>query len=150
PFPRNPPHDRVDPGRLRLGSQQSLCCRVGAPPRRVEGAVLGVMCWLVVLLSVCAVALLSGCVSAPREAARTGDAVPLRGRAPGSRGHELFRQQRLSVHAGGKLQSLDVMLEVGAASVRLAVLGFGQTAALLEWDGVEMRESHADWWPPAV
>lgn len=101
-------------------------------------------------LSACAVLWLSACATVPREPARGGDVVPLLRLAPDSLGRELFLQQRLSVHAGGKAQSLDVMLEVDADSVRLAVLGFGQTAARLEWDGVEMRESHADWWPAAV
>lgn len=102
------------------------------------------------LLSVSAALWLSGCASVPREPVRSGAAVPLLRLAPDSLGRELFLQQRLSVHAGGKVKSLDVMLEVDAASVRLALLGFGQTAARLEWDGAEMRASHADWWPAEV
>lgn len=102
------------------------------------------------LLLLCAALVLSACASTPREALRSGDAVPVLRLAPDALGAELFLQQRLTVHARGKVRSLDVMLEADARSVRLAVLGLGQTAARLEWDGEVLRETHADWWPQAV
>lgn len=103
---------------------------------------------LLSLLLLCAT--LVACASVPREAPRAGDAAPLLRLAPEALGRELFLQQRLTVHAGGRVQSIDVMLEADAEAVRLAVLSLGQTAARLEWDGAELRESQADWWPQAV
>ncbi len=60
-------------------------------------------------------------------------------------------QQRLTIIAPAmQPRTLDVLLEVDAQTVRLALLQMGQVAARLEWDGVFMQASQSRWWPREV
>jgi len=89
-------------------------------------------------------AVLAACAAPPLE---TSPHLRL---SPASLGTSLALQQRLTATARGQTRQMDVLLEADAQSVRLAVLGLGQTAARLEWDGTTLTESHAAWWPTAV
>lgn len=88
---------------------------------------------------------LVGCATAP--------AAPLSPRlrlSPASLGTTLAVQQQLTVAVGDQTHRLEVLLEADAQAVRVAVLSLGQTAARLEWDGVNLIQSSASWWPDAV
>ncbi|WP_372524500.1 DUF3261 domain-containing protein [Piscinibacter sp.] len=91
-------------------------------------------------------ALLLGCATPPaghREA-------PLLRLAPAALGRTLALQQQLVVEARGQTQRVDVLLEADADAVRLALLNLGQTVARLEWDGQQLQETRAAWWPAEV
>lgn len=76
--------------------------------------------------------------------------MPLLRLSPASLGGSLSLQQQLWVSTRGQEHRFDVVLEADAEAVRLAVLSLGQTAARLEWDGTQLTESKASWWPSAV
>lgn len=103
--------------------------------RRFSGGVLGTM------------VLLAGCATAPAPAS---DAAPVLRLSPASLGRELQAQQQLAVTARGQARRVDVLLEVDAAAVRLALVTFGQTAARLSWDGTTLTEDRAAWLPAVV
>lgn len=90
--------------------------------------------------------LLSSCASLPAPAKR---AALLR-LSPASLGGTLALQQQLTVSTRGQQHRFDVLLEADADAVRLAVLSLGQTVARLEWDGIQLTQSQAAWWPTAV
>jgi hypothetical protein len=91
-------------------------------------------------------ATLVGCASAPRG----DDTMPLLRLSPASLGATLALQQQLTVTVRGQTQRLDVLLEADAQAVRLAVVSLGQTAARLDWDGRELTQTRAAWWPQAI
>lgn len=94
-------------------------------------------------------AVLAGCATPP-PAAITPE-PPLLRLAPAALGRTLNAQQALVVTAPGRApQRAEALLEADAQAVRLAVFGLGQTAARLEWDGRELHEQRAPWWPAAV
>jgi hypothetical protein len=91
-------------------------------------------------------AVLAGCATpGPTE----GGVPPLR-LAPAALGRSLALQQHLTVHAAGREQQMDVLLEADPARVKLAVVALGQLAARVEWDGRALDDWHAPWWPAAV
>ncbi len=98
------------------------------------------------LAAACAAFALAGCATpTPSD-----DGVPLLRLAPGSLGRPLALQQHLTLHAPGRTQEMDVLLEADAAHVQLALVAMGQVAARIEWDGRELTESRAPWWPASV
>ena len=109
--------------------------------------------WCTLLLA----AALAGCAATPRTSLPKGaddcgpdQAVPVLRLSPASLGKELAVQQQLSVTTRGQTQRVDVLLEVDATAVRLALVAMGQTAARLEWDGQKLSETRASWLPAAV
>jgi len=50
----------------------------------------------------------------------------------------------------GQTHHVEVLLEADPHAVRLALLSPGQTVARLEWDGTQLQETRAAWWPAAV
>lgn len=70
--------------------------------------------------------------------------------SPASLATTLALQQQLTVTVGEQAHRLDVLLEADTQAVRLAILSLGQTAARLEWDGVQLTQSRAAWFPQAV
>lgn len=88
---------------------------------------------------------LLGCVTAP-----PAPASPRLRLSPASLGTTLAMQQQLTVTVADQTHRLEVLLEADARAVRVAVLSLGQTAARLEWDGVNLTQSRAAWWPEAV
>ena len=70
--------------------------------------------------------------------------------APATLGRAMALQQHVIVEARGRTDAIDVLLEVDATAVRLAVLSTGQTAARLEWDGTTLSVWRAPWWPDVV
>lgn len=101
------------------------------------------------LLALAALLLVAGCASAPTPTTNEPDS-PLLRLAPASLGRTLALQQQLTVTARGQTRRLDVILEADADSVRLAMMNLGQTVARLEWDGRELTQTRASWWPAAV
>jgi hypothetical protein len=94
-------------------------------------------------------AVTAGCAAtAPSRPA--SDDTPLLRLPPAALGRRLALQQQLLVQAGGRQQHIDVLLESDEHAVRLVLLNLGQTAARLEWDGRELVQTHAPWWPQAV
>jgi hypothetical protein len=94
-------------------------------------------------LSIVAVLLLAACATAP------GATLLLR-LAPSALERSLALQQQLTVQVGERTDRIDVLLEVDASTVRLALVSLGQTGARLEWDGRELTQTQAAWWPKAV
>ena len=78
-----------------------------------------------------------------------GSMPPLR-LAPAALGRTLDLQQHLTLRAAGHEREMDVLLEADAVHVQLAVVAMGQVAARISWDGHELTESRAAWWPAAV
>jgi len=93
---------------------------------------------------------LAACAGTPHAAPAAIAAVPLLRLSPASFGREWAEQQQLQFEARGRQQSLDALLEVDAAEVRLALLAAGQPALRLQWDGRQMQETRAEWLPPAL
>jgi len=98
------------------------------------------------LAAACAVLALAGCATPPPP----DDAVPLLRLSPASLGRPLALQQHLTLSAAGRTQELDALLEADAAHVQLALVAMGQVAARIDWDGHELAESRAPWWPASV
>ncbi|MCM5682688.1 DUF3261 domain-containing protein [Schlegelella sp. S2-27] len=88
---------------------------------------------------------LAGCASGPKP-------VPelLLRLHPSTLGTSLALTQRLEVTAVGRRQAVEALLEADAQTVRLALLDLGRTGARLSWDGEQLTESRADWWPAQV
>ena len=70
--------------------------------------------------------------------------------SPASLGTTLALQQQLTVTVAEQTHRVEVLLEADPQAVRVAVLSLGQTAARLEWDGVNLTQSRARWWPEAI
>lgn len=75
---------------------------------------------------------LAGCASAPPEA-RLGLKL-----APAALGASIGVQQHLRVERNGRVDDLDVALEVDAQRVEMVGLAFGQRVLTLSYDGKEM------------
>jgi len=101
--------------------------------------------WLAGWCLAAMLALTAGCASWFQ-----GDGMPLLRLSPASLGRELTVVQRMDVQAAGQSRSLEVALEVDAASVRLAVMQLGHTVARLDWDGRKLDQSLAPGWPKVV
>jgi hypothetical protein len=95
-----------------------------------------------------ALLLAAGCAVTPP--AGPSEPPPLLRLPPASLGRSLAQQQLLTVTVNGQSRQLDVMLEAEPGAVRLALLANGQTAARLEWDGVQLKETRAPWLPAVV
>lgn len=98
------------------------------------------LCYLVGLC------LLTACVSPPEVT----PAMPLLRLPPAALGQPLTAQQQLTVKTRERELRLDVLLEVDANSVRLALLDLGQVMARLQWDGERLETSTVPGWPTAV
>jgi hypothetical protein len=101
------------------------------------------------LPALAAAVLLAGCAGTLPQAAP--DSTPLLRLPPAALGRSLALQQRLDVFVHGRApQQVEVLLEADAQAVRLALVSLGQTAATLQWDGQQLQETRAPWWPAAV
>lgn len=90
--------------------------------------------------------LLSACAHKPPP-----EELPLFRLPPHTLGRSLAWQQRLRVIVRGVAQpSLDALLEADAQSLRLVLLGPGQTLARLQWDGRELKAEQGRGWPREV
>lgn len=92
---------------------------------------------------------LAGCASAPVRAPGDG-AMPALRLAPAALGRELALQQRLTFQHGERSDSVDALVEVDAASLRLVMHAQGQVALRLSWDGQTLQQQRADWLPAAL
>jgi hypothetical protein len=101
------------------------------------------------LLMMAALLGLAACATPPASPPAAG-AAPLLRLAPSALGRTLALQQQLTVQAGNRVEHIDVLLEADAQTLRLALLGMGQTGASLEWDGHDLKQTQASWWPRAV
>lgn len=96
-------------------------------------------------------AMLVACAAPPSASPpAAGHSAVLLRLPPATLGRNLALQQTLVIDAAGQTRSVDVLLEADPEGVRLALLSLGQTAAKLTWDGTELRETRAAWWPAAV
>ncbi|MDZ5459465.1 DUF3261 domain-containing protein [Azohydromonas lata] len=94
--------------------------------------------------AVLAAAVLGGCATAP-------DTEPLLRLPPAALGGSLNQQQQITVEVEGREpQRMEVLLEADAQAVRVALLALGRTVARLDWDGRELRQERAAWWPAQV
>jgi hypothetical protein len=98
------------------------------------------------LLTMAMLSGLAACTTPPAPPA----AAPLLRLAPSTLGRTLALQQQLTVQSGDRTEHIDVLLEADTQSVRVALLGLGQTGASLEWDGHDLKQTQASWWPRAV
>jgi hypothetical protein len=95
-----------------------------------------------------ALAVLAGCASVlPRPVA--GETVLLR-LSPAAAGRSLALAQALDVEAAGQRHTVQALLEVDAASVRLVLLQFGQPIARLAWDGRALQQQRAQVLPAQI
>jgi hypothetical protein len=88
---------------------------------------------------------LAGCASTP-----PASEAPLLRLSPASAGRSLALAQRLDIEARGRRQTVEALLEVDAASVRLALLQLGRPLARLEWDGRSLQQERAPGVPAAL
>ena len=96
--------------------------------------------------ALCAGLALAGCATpGPSDTS-----VPLLRLAPAALGRTLALQQHITLHAAGRTQEMDVLLEADPAHVKLAVVAMSQLAARIDWDGQALTEWRAPWWPAAV
>jgi len=85
---------------------------------------------------------LAGCATPPPPASHAAPQLRL---APALLGRPLNLQQHLTLHAPGRDQQLDVLLEADARHVQMGLVAMGQVAARLDWDGTTLTESRAPW-----
>ena len=97
--------------------------------------------WLAALAAV----LTAACAALPGAAP-----APLLRLSPAAFGGSLAAQQHLLVDVRGQAHAIDALLEIDPQSVRLAMVSLGQTALRLDWDGHDLRQSQAAWWPAAL
>ncbi|WP_158637193.1 DUF3261 domain-containing protein [Arenimonas daejeonensis] len=93
--------------------------------------------------------LLAACASAPTRAPAPGAMPPLR-LAPAELGRELVLRQRLDFHHGERRESIEALVEVDAASVRLVMHAQGQVALRVDWNGTTLDQTRAEWLPPVL
>lgn len=80
-----------------------------------------------------------------------GRAMPVLRLQPAQLGRSLSARQHIEVHAPGlPVQTAEVLLEVDAQQLQLALIALGQTAARLRWDGQTLSESRAVWAPSGL
>ncbi|TDM05734.1 MAG: DUF3261 domain-containing protein [Ideonella sp. MAG2] len=105
--------------------------------------------FLIKALLLGAAVLLQACAHAPAPPPEAG--VPMLRLSPASLGCVLSAQQRMAVAVAGRAaQSAEVLLEVDAQAVNLALVALGQTVARLVWDGQTLSEARAPWAPAAL
>lgn len=96
--------------------------------------------------------LLAGCATPPSRPGEVGEAgaMPSLRLAPAALGRELALQQRLEFRHGERRDSIEALVEVDAAQVRLLIHAQGQVALRLQWDGSVLQQTRADWLPAAL
>lgn len=80
--------------------------------------------------------LLAGCATRPAPVARLGLKL-----APAALGETISVQQHLEAERGGKVNDLDVVLQVDPASIDMVGVAFGQRVLTLSYDGKELTSS---------
>lgn len=78
--------------------------------------------------------------------------MPLLRLAPAELRRTLALEQRIVIEARDEKQKLvkrqiETVLEADASTLHVVVLYMGQTAAVLDWDGTQLREKRSIWWP---
>ena len=101
------------------------------------------------LIAIAALCLLAACASTP-AAPRDAGAVPMLRLAPSALGKSLALQQRLEFRHGERRDTVDALVEADADAVRLVIHAQGQVALRLDWDGVTLQQTRADWLPAAL
>lgn len=84
---------------------------------------------------VLALALLAGCAGAPPPAARLGLKL-----APAALGASISVQQHLTVARAGRIDEMDVALQVEPDAIDAVGLALGQRVLSLHYDGKELKE----------
>ena len=82
-----------------------------------------------------AAAMLAGCATAPPPAARLGLKL-----APAALGESISVQQHLKVERAGRIDEMDVALQVEPDAIDVVGLAVGQRVLSLHYDGKEMKE----------
>ncbi|QCP14668.1 DUF3261 domain-containing protein [Pseudoduganella umbonata] len=78
---------------------------------------------------------LAGCASAPPAPARLGLKLP-----PAALGQSISVQQHLKVERGGRIDDMDVALQVEPEAIDMVGLAFGQRVLTVRYDGKEVKE----------
>ena len=86
-------------------------------------------------LCVAALALVAGCASAPPAPARLGLKLP-----PAALGQSISVQQHLKVERAGRIDDMDVALQVEPEAIDMVGLAFGQRVLTVRYDGKEVKE----------
>lgn len=81
--------------------------------------------------------------------------MPLLRLPPAALRRTLALEQRIVIEARDEKQKLvkrqiETVLEADASTLHVVVLYMGQTAAVLDWDGQQLREKRSIWWPSGV
>ncbi|EGI78386.1 putative Phospho-N-acetylmuramoyl-pentapeptide-transferase [Hylemonella gracilis ATCC 19624] len=81
--------------------------------------------------------------------------MPLLRLPPSELQRTLALEQRIVIEARDENQKLvkrqiEVVLEADASTLHVVVLYMGQTAAVLDWDGTQLREKRSIWWPSGL
>ena len=92
--------------------------------------------------------LLAACAAPPAPV--PDDSILLLRLAPAALGQDMVARQHLQVQARERELRLEVLLEVDAQAVRLALLDLGQIVARLQWDGARLDSATVPGWPAAV
>lgn len=80
-------------------------------------------------------AVLAGCASAPPSPARLGLKLP-----PAALGQSISVQQHLKVERAGRIDDMDVALQVEPDAIDMVGLAFGQRVLTVHYDGREVKE----------
>lgn len=78
---------------------------------------------------------LAGCASAPPPPARLGLKLP-----PAALGQSISVQQHLKVERAGRIDDMDVALQVEPEAIDMVGLAFGQRVLTVHYDGKEVKE----------
>jgi hypothetical protein len=87
------------------------------------------------LLAAAFAATLAGCASAPSQPARLGLKL-----APAALGQSISVQQHLKVERAGRIDDMDVALQVEPEAIDMVGLAFGQRVLSVHYDGKEVKE----------
>lgn len=80
-------------------------------------------------------AALAGCASAPPPPARLGLKLP-----PAALGQSISVQQHLKVERAGRVDDMDVALQVEPDAIDMVGLAFGQRVLTVHYDGTQVKE----------
>jgi hypothetical protein len=92
-------------------------------------------CLTAPLLAAALAATLAGCASAPSQPARLGLKL-----APAALGQSISVQQHLKVERAGRIDDMDVALQVEPEAIDMVGLAFGQRVLSVHYDGKEVKE----------
>ncbi|PRH83222.1 DUF3261 domain-containing protein [Arenimonas caeni] len=88
-------------------------------------------------------ALLAGCAGTPVRTTAPAADLPMLRLAPSALPGGMASQQRLVFDQGGRRDSIDAMVEVDTAGVRVVLHQQGQVLLRLDWDGDSLHEQRS-------